>query len=77
MNPKDQYFQQQQLPGYGAPPLGQNYGGDMMPPRTLVMQTQPQQFPPTNGPHNGNPYGQFQNSPGEFPLYTIFPCLKS
>ena len=58
MNPNDQYFQQQQQPGYGAPPLGQNYGGGMMPPRTPVMQTQPQQFPPANGPHNMNPYGQ-------------------
>ena len=60
MNPNVQYFQQQQQqqPGYGAPPLGQNYGGGMMPPRTPVMQTQPQQFPPTNGPHNMNPYGQ-------------------
>ncbi len=56
MNPNDQYFQQQQ-PGYGAPPLGpQNYGGGMMPPRTPVMQ--PQQFPPANGPHSMNPYGQ-------------------
>lgn len=61
MNPNDQYFQQQQQqqPGYGAPPLGQNYGGMMPPPpRTPVMQNQPQQFPPANGPHNVNPYGQ-------------------
>lgn len=58
MNPNDQYFQQQQ-PGYGAPPLGQNYGGMMAPPaRTPVMPNQPQQFPPANGPHNMNPYGQ-------------------
>ena len=37
INPNYQYFQQQQ-PGYGVPPLGHNYGGGMMPPRTLVMQ---------------------------------------
>ena len=58
MNPNDQYFQQQQ-PGYGAPPLGQNYGGMLAPPtRTPVMQNQPQQFPPSNGPNSMNPYGQ-------------------
>lgn len=58
MNPNDQYFQQQQ-PGYGAPQLGQNYGGMMPPPpRTPVMVNQPQQFPPANGPQNMNPYGQ-------------------